>query len=324
MQPTERNIRFTCESQKVTLVDSAALLSEVNRRAYRQGMEYAYDSLEMFQNQAGAEAVLSVYRLPQTWVTTNAWVKTFHAWKDQRDSALAESDSWSVEAKYSDFKCYYNISHATGSTPGGVTLNIADCIDVMTRAEAQAVDPDARSEWMYSEVTVPTTSGDWTSGAQDMQVGILGPDVGVYAGMIHNYALSRARPHPADPSTVDGAEEGLFNRMRSAPPAYAEDIIEDVMDRNEAPPYIVGGLDSAEEFYLGGSNSPLTDYKGTRVDRLICTASSILTSDSTRAFTAYCGLIYIFNDSEEDVEVQLTFTPGNYKGVAARPMQDVN
>lgn len=324
MQPTERNIRFTCESNKVTLVDSAALLSEVNRRSYRQGMEYAYDSLEMFQNESGAEAVLSIYRLPQTWVTTNAWVKTFHAWKDQRDSAMAESESWSVEAKYADFKIYYNKAHASGVTPGGGVLLIANSIDVMTRAEAQAVDPDARSEWLYSEVTVPATSGGYTSGAVDLQVGMLGPNVSDYRGMIHNYALSRARPHTADPSVVDGAEEGLFNRMRAAPPVYAEDIIEDVMDRNDAPPYIVGGLDSPAEFYLGGSNSPLADYKGTRLDRLICTSSSILTSDSTRPFTAYCGLIYIYNDSEADVEVQLTFTAGKYKGVAARPMQEVN
>lgn len=323
-QPAERILRFTVVPNEVTIVDTADMLSQLNRRAYRQGMEYAYDRLEMFQNQSQSAAELTVYRLPQTWVSANTWVKAFSVWRHQRMEAMDDSDSWSMEAAYADFKIYYNESHYSGTTPGGTNVNNAQPIECFTASAALAIDPESRTEWQYANFQIP-----YATSAAAQHGGMLGPDVSDYRGLIHNYALSRARVNPEDPSIVDatGAGQfsgGLFNQMRASPTALTEDIIENIQSRNDSPPYVVGGVDSAFEFYLGGSQNPITDYVGTRVDRLICTSSSILTSDSTAPFTAYLGLLYIYMEGDDNVECQLTCSPGSYKGVAARVMQDVN
>lgn len=325
-QPAERILRFTVPPNEVTIVDTADMLSQLNRRAYRQGMEYAYDRLEMFQNQSQSAAELTVYRLPQTWVVANTWVKSFSAWRHQRLEAMDDSDSWSMEAAYADFKIYYNESHQSGTTPGGQTVNNAQPIECFTASGALAIDPESRKEWQHANFQIINVGSNSSSSKHG---GMLGPDFGDYSGLVHNYALSRARVNPEDPSIVDqsGAGQfagGLFNQMRASPAALSEDIMEHIQSRNDSPPYVVGGVDSEFEFYLGGSQNPISDYVGTRVDRLVCTASSILTSDSTAPFTAYLGLLYIYMEGDDNVECQLTCSPGSYKGVAARVMQDVN
>ena len=331
MQPCERDIWITVPAtaqSDYAVVDTASCLSQLNRRAYRQGYEFAYESVEVFQTDAVDDVFVTVSRFPNTWVTVNAWTKAYHAWKDQQDDAMDEGDSWSMRAKYRDFKICYNDGHATGNWAGG-TGNVTQPTPhgLLSLAQANVIDADAAMDWTYSEFVVPNVTG--AGGVTEEYLGhMLADDSSASKGLILAYAESRARPHPQDPSTMvnPGAsvpDGGLFTEMIDVGEDMLE-IMDNVTGRNNSPPYLVGGTDSDDEFYPGGQNS---DFGGNGVEIDILTVRGnnlVLSSDRTGAFTALCGLLWIENSSEGDVVVRIRVAPGNYQGVLARPMSEAN
>jgi hypothetical protein len=100
------------------------------------------------------------------------------------------------------------------------------------------------------------------------------------------------------------------------------EIQESIRDQNESPPYVVGSVDSDEEFYPWGENQG--GVKGNQLDYLIVRAGATIATDSTGPFTAYCGLLFFDNGTGAGVQARLKFSAGDYKGVMARPMQEVN
>lgn len=329
LSPAERIIEISIPSNEFAIIDTSWCLSQINRRSYRQGFEYAYDKLELFQTDPTVSAVLNVYRLPATWVSYNAWVKAYSHWKEQQDDAMAEADTWSMRAKYRDFKIVYNLGHSTGLN-SGVTLTQPTPSGSLSLAAAQAIDAGADIDWEYSLVTVPNVGGN-TGTAEEYLVGMLGDDSGTYKGIIKAYADSRARPFPNDPSTVTQAggsqiDGGLYAEMQDVGEDYDE-IMSNVTTRNNSPPYIIGSVDSTHEFYPGGSN--MGSDNGVQLDRLRVSASTAgtnnpLSTDQTGSFTALCGLILLYNESEGPNVVRLHCSPGDYHGVLARPMGDGN
>lgn len=329
IKPAERMIEFALAPNSYTIVDTASLLSQINRRAYRQGMEFAYDKLEIFQTDPAEESLVRVYTLPNTWVTVNAWVKAYEMWKQQQEEAMESADSWSIRASYRDFKVYYNQGHYEGAQ-GGFDVNTAVPAGVITLAAAQAIDADAQMDWLYSTFVVPNDEGS-AGTTETYFAGILGPDdLGdEYRGLIHAYAQSRARPHPTDPSfvntntssTIDG---GLYAEMADVGSDLKE-VMDGVTGQNNSPPYVVGGTVSTHEFYPGGSN--LGNANGVERDWLTVraiTAGNPLFTDQINGFTALLGLMMLYNDGNASVTCRLHCSPGNYLGVAARPMGDAN
>ena len=327
MSPAERIIEVSIPSNEYAVIDTAWCLSQINRRSYRQGYEYAIDKLELFQTDPTVAATLNIYRLPATWVSYNSWVKAYSHWKEQQDDAMAETGTFSMRAKYRDFKIVYNLGHATG-LQGGVAVTQPVPAGSMSLADAQAIDVEAEFNWDYSQMVVPNVTG--AGGVtQEYIVGLIGPDSGTYKGLIHAYADSRSRPFPEDPSTVtptgSNLDGGLYAAMQDVGEDFDE-VMENVTERNNSPPYLVAGIDSPSEFYPGGSI--MGSDKGVWMDRLRVAASTSvnnpLSTDSTGSFTALCGLILVFNESESSNVVRLHCSPGDYHGVLARPMGDGN
>lgn len=320
----ERVLNFTIPSG-LSVMDSAHNISQINRMSFRQGMEYAYDGLEIFSLDPESTGLVQVYRLPQTWVSANAWYKAFRVWKDQRDDAMRESGlSYSTEGKYSDFKIYYNLGHQSG-TQAGEIVQVINPNSFITRAQAQVIDAGAEMEWAYSTFVVPNVGG--TGGTtEEYYGGLIGSDSGTYKSLILAYAESRARPFPLDPSNLEPASAshvpgGLFAEMQDVGEDLHE-VISGVREQNDSPPYVVGGVDSAEEFYPWGENQG--NVKGNMLDYLIVRSGSTIATDSTGPFTAFCGLLFFDNTTGTSLQARLKFSAGEYKGVMARPMQDVN
>lgn len=325
LQPCERMLNLTIPDG-LSAIDSSWLLSQQNRRAYRQGMEYAFANFEIMQPITAAGGLVRVYVIPRTWVSANAWVKAYSVWRNQRHEAMAESETWSRQGKYADFKVYFNSGHATGTDPSGLPVNAIEAPnDYLTLAGATVVDPGAQVEWAYSTFVVPNVSG--SGGTTEEFYGLMtGPDSGTAKSLITAYAESRARPFPLDPSNVEMASPGivpggLFAEMIDVGEDMLE-ILEGISDQNDSPPYVVGGVDSNAEFYPGGMVQG--SDRGMLEDYLIIRASTALATDSTGPFTAYCGLLFIDNGTGESIQAQLEFAPGPYQGVMARKMQDVN
>ena len=206
MKPCERIIRLSIPTG-YSVHDTAWSLSQQNRMSFRQGMEYAYDTLEIFGLDPASEGAIDVYRLPNTWVTANAWVKSYHVWKNQQDEALEAGDAESTVARYRDFKLYYNKAHIDGSHEGTSTVQIHPS-GFLDEAAAQLIDAGAAMDWEYSQFVIPNYQGS-AGVAVEADGYLLGPDVGSDFGLIHNYAMSRARPHPLDPSRVSDADPAV-------------------------------------------------------------------------------------------------------------------
>jgi len=325
MQACERMLEFILPAGEYSVIDTAWALSTVNRRSYRQGFEYAFDKLEIFQTNPLEEAIVDVCRLPHTWVCTNAWVKAYHNWKAQQDDALEDSDTWSARAAYRDFKICYNHGHATGSMNGQtVTIN-PSLVGVISLPAAQVIDPNAMQSWEYSEFVVPNLTG--LVGVTEEYIGyMLGPDAVPGKGLIQAYAESRARPHPRDPSVVTEAHPdtppgGLYAEMQDVGEDLVE-VLDNVRYQNDEPPYVIAGSNSEFEFYPGGGSD--TGMFGVCMDTLVVRASSFLSTDAMGSFTAPCGLIWLHNDGEANTTVRLWCSPGPYQGVMARSMLEAN
>lgn len=297
--------------------------------SFRQGREYAYDGIEIFSLDPATEGLLQVSKLPNTWVTVNSWEKAFAAWRRQRHDALDETMSASTTAKYADFKIYYNSGHQSGTIFGQPVAELSPN-SFMDLAAAQVIDPGAGMEWEHSTITVPNVAGQSGTTA-DYELHMIGNDSGTSKSLIKAYAESRARPFPLDPSTVAGSSStsnpgGLYAEMFDVGEDMVE-IIDSIRDQNESPPYLVGGVDSAEEFYPWGmqaQQSVAGSIHGNQLDYLIVRAGATVATDSTGPFTALCGLIWFSNGTGDSLQAKIKVSVGDYKGVMSRSMMEVN
>lgn len=334
LQPAERILEISVPQNHYTVVDTAQLLSQINRKAYRQMYEYAYDKIELVQLDPSVQSTLKIYRFPQNWVTANAIVKAFKHWNAQQMEALRESGTQSVSAGYRDFKVVYNVGHATGSFAGG-TSNVSNATlsteCVATLADAQTVDGGAVQQWSYSEFVVPNVTG--SGGTTAEYIGnVLGDDGSNCKGLIKAYAESRARPQPIDPSIVGQPSTnhvlgGLYGEMQDVGEDLVE-IIDNAAYRNNNPPYVLGSAGSEFEFYPGGSQGGTltTGVNGILQDELQVRAGTgtSLSQDATGPFSAYCGLLWLSNSGDASVTVRVHVAAGTYQGVMARSMLEVN
>lgn len=328
LKPVERTISFTIPLG-FSVMDTAQCLAMQNRMAFRQGYEYAYETLEIYGTDSAKDGEVNVFRLPNTWVTCNSWVKSYHIWKDQQDDALEEGSAESIVARYRDFKIYFNVGHLDGNFDGTTVTQLYPD-GFLSEAGAQAIDADAAMEWDYAQFVIPNYGGA-AGTTVEADVFMLGPDVGSNYGLIHNYALSRSRPHPLDPSRVSEAsptipDGGLFMEMQDVGENLVE-VIDNASLKNQAAPYVIGGTDSEFEFYPWGANQPAGAVQpefGVRQDKLIVRSGSTIATDQTGPFTALCGLLFFQNGADQILSASLKVAPGPYKGVMARPMQEVN
>ena len=310
LKPAERSMEFIIEEAGIYYLDLANSLSRINRAAYRQGYDYAVERIELFStsNTSTDSSSITIERLPAGWVTANAWVKAFKAWQKQQRDAMDDTGGESLLGKYNDFKIYMDSVHPEVAVPFLTPNGFA------TLATAQITDPTAVADWDYSQFVLPQVDG-----ITDEYFGhIVGPDTATSKGLIHNYALSRSRPQAHDPNVVGivGESTGLYGDMEDVGHDMDE-IMDNVQYRNNTPPYIVGDR-SNFEWYPGGAD----DGGLTWVDTLLVRGGATLSTDATGGFTALCGLIKMVADGPAVIKV--TMMPGLYKGVMARPLQEVN
>ncbi len=285
-------------------VDIAQCLSIVNRRMYRQGMNYAVGSIEFYSVQGGR---VEVNIVPRTWVADNATTKAFEAWKDQRAEVLKESPS--LKAKWSDFKIFLDPQHVTN----GVGLNL-------TPTDSNG-GPYALGEWNESNFVVPVDGGAAGAGsAQEVTMHVVGDHMpaGSFntattsASLIKSYADSRAIILSPDPVQPSGYNTNMYIR-ESSHDEMAIDIIQNVTNLNDEPPY-----DRA--LYPGGAtNAPEPEY----VDQAIISNygdASVFSKGVIGSFIAPLGLLKITGqnfDADNTISMVINMVPGNYKGILA-------
>ncbi len=175
-------------------IDLSQVASLMNRRFYRQGINWAVAGMKILTPE-GTTGGVTISKLPNTWVMSNSWEKGFRHWQKMNNEALAESES--VRPRFLDFKIYADDTHHAS----GYGANL---LPFSTAGLATA------GEWEPSKFQIPDTTT--ASGVQDREVIAVGsnyPGVGPSGlnavSLIEGYAASRALPEINDPNTPTDA-----------------------------------------------------------------------------------------------------------------------
>jgi hypothetical protein len=291
-------------------IDLSQVASLVNRRFYRQGINWAVGGFKVFSLQPGQ---VNIGKLPNTWVMSNAWEKGFRAWQRMNNEALEESES--VRPKFLDFKVYADHQHATA----GVAANL------MPVSLAGAVATPG--EWKMSTYNVPDPTAA-TYGVYEREIIATGPS---YPGagasginsvsLIEGYAASRGLPDVLDPNVPDDASdadgvtpENWMSALFNDGTEQVADTLEDLITENNIAPYPFenDGIHTDTQ-YPGGANQ-LTGLEWHDFVQIFETnVTSGVSVQRLKGGNFPCGLIAFdwSPASSSNILIQIDLIPGN-------------
>ena len=306
-------------------IDLSQVASIVNRRFYRQGINWAVAGFK-FLSTSNFQGAIGIHKLPNTWVMANSWEKSMRAWLKMTREAMEET---SVRPKFLDFKIYADVDHHAA----GYSANL------LPLAQAGVYAP---GEWEPSEVYTPNGPNfpGNTTNFELIAVGANFPGVGASGldavSLIEGYAASRGLPNILDPNTPDDAldadgstPENWIGAMFNDGTDQDSEVIEDLITKNNVSPYpfengpIVGGGTYGDTMYPGGANQGT----GLQVhDYAYVTATSIGGQSRLKGGNFPCGLIRIDTTSSGEVGgwvLTLDLVPGHHRGYLCEPMTEM-
>ncbi len=304
-------------------IDLSQVASLVNRRFYRQGINWAVGGITVYSNDPCS---FNIAKLPNTWVMSNAWEKGFRAWQRMNNDALAESES--VRPKFLDFKIFANDFHHEN----GFGAN--------QMPDSATGDTATPGEWESSKFVIPTSGT--TGAATDFEIVATGasfPGVGASGlnavSLIEGYAASRGLPEVMDPNTpADASDVGptatpenwlgsIFNEGTD----QDKEVLADMIAENNIAPYpfegaTVGGVTFTDTQYPGGANQ----MSGLQVHDIgIISPTTVGGTTRLQGGNFPCGLMEI-NVSAENaptMTLQIELIPGSHRGYLCESMTEM-
>ena len=297
--------------------DLSQIACLVNRRFYRQGLNWAVAGIKVL-SQTGFVGAITCSKLPNTWVMSNAWEKSFRAWQRMNNEALEEAES--VRPRFLDFKVYADATHHTA----GYGANL-----LPLSAEGVAFTP---GEWESSKISIPLVSpaGVFQPGETvERELIAVGPS---YPGaspattfdalsLIEGYASSRALPDVRDPNNP----EDLEDTGGGTPENWIQAIFnEDMRTENNIAPYPFenDGV-NLDTMYPGGAN------QGTGLqihDVNYISNTTIGGHTRIKGGNFPCGLVrFDINNTGEtsNLIIQIDLMPGSHRGYLAQNMTEM-
>ncbi len=302
-------------------IDLSQAASLVNRRFYRQGINWAVAGFKVTSLQPGS---VTMGKLPNTWVMSNAWEKGMRAWQRMNKDAVDETES--IRPKFLDFKVYADSQHHTAGT--------ADNLLPLSYGGI----PAFAGEWEMSKYVIPRTDGtDDVYSREIIATGGNYPGAGASGlnavSLIEGYAASRSLPDVLDPNvpddaaSVDGATpqnflQALFNEGTEQDSAVLDDMI---AENNIAPYPFENDGTNTDTMYPGGANQ----LEGLEWHDLV----QIYETNATQGVGVQrlkggnfpCGLIAIdwSPASSANLVIQIDLIPGNHRGYLCEPMTEM-
>ncbi len=301
-----------------TYVDLSQVASLVNRRFYRQGINWAVAGFKLLTN-AGDVGGLTIQKLPNTWVMSNAWEKSFRTWTRMNDAALEENES--IKPRFLDFKVFADHAHA-------VAGRAANLLPISFTGGAAVP-----GEWQMSRIVVPetTTAIGAVTEFELVATGASNPGAGASGlnskSLIEGYAASRGLPNVLDPNTPDDAANYGENWMMAI---FNEGTLQDATVNDEmitenaiAPyPFENDGV-NLDTMYPGGANQ----LAGLQIHDLEnVTSTTIGGTTRFKGGNFPCGLIKFSatNWSQASVVTLLIdLIPGHHRGYLCEPMTEM-
>ena len=277
-------------------IDLSQVASLVNRRFYRQGINWAVAGFKIFTATPGA---VSIHKLQNTWVTSNAWEKAFRKWNKQQMDAVEDMGAQSAVAKFRDFKIHMDATHVTAGFVGNllpIDGNIA------------AILP---GEWDASQVVIPNDGAPGVTNEYFVQMN--GASTAAAKSIIGGYVFSRSYPQSPDPVSP-AVETSWLNRMFDVGDEN-DDVLDNATDRNDELPY-----DQTQ--YPGSSGN----FTGLQIhDQSTVTATTIGGTTRLKGGNFPCGLVRIQHNPLEssNLVIQIDLILGNHRGYLCEPMTEM-
>lgn len=317
------------ESKHIDLSQCASLL---NRRFYRQGLNWAVSSIKLTTE--GASGSVSINKLPNTWVMSNAWEKSFRAWQKMVKEATLDT---SVKPKFLDYKIYMNQDHH----------NVGFDANLMPHSAADLNNPIQQAtpgEWSSAKFIIPNTVAGASGGILNFEAIAVGdsfPGAGATGldavSIIQGYANSRALPNIQDPNVPDDSDNAGGNSPDNWIAAIDNEgtlqdqvVLDDMITENTQAPYPFEngtdpstGLPFGDTMYPGGANqlSTLEIH-----DQNYITTTTIGGATHFTGGNFPCGLIELSTfgfKAGDDLLWEITLVPGSHRGYLAEPMTEM-
>ncbi len=323
IQPAVQTLTFSIPndaSNSRSYIDLSQCASIINRRFYRQGINWAVAG---FKVSAGSAGVVNIVKLPNTWVTSNAWEKSFRAWDRQQKEDLDEAGAESGMAKFRDFKVFMEPNHVDKYLLSGNNLNLTNLLPYFVDAAAAPVGT-AGGEWEPSQIVVPNTTAD-ASGSLVLPREYLLHMVGVNnnggfsRGILEGYADSRAYPQSPDPVAPDlGGGDNWLRDMFNVGDDNSE-VIRNATDKNDELPY-------PQVDYPGGETQMAGLQPHDYVTIFETNATNGIGIQRLKGGNFPCGLIGIDwypSQGTTNLTLQIDLVPGNHRGYLCEPMTEM-
>ena len=297
IEPAVQTYQFAVDpsTSAYQYIDTMQVASLLNRRAMRQGHNVAVAGFTILST---TPQNILIEKLPNTWVTSASWEKSFRAWDRQRDEVLEDAETGSVEARYADFKVYFDEVHKTiGSLiPNAVTLP----------GPGTGTLPD----WDYSRIVIPNDSAVGVNG--EYYLHMIGPDVSNSKGVISGYASSRAVPTSPDPETPATVVTANWLNAMFDVGDNNEDVLDLAVYNNRNLPY-------DQTAYPGE-----TFFETEIVDFASVTATTVGGMTRAKGSTFPCGLIKLnLSESTQPFVLLVHMVPGPARGYMAESMVEM-
>ncbi len=330
IQPAVHTLTFTTPvaTDPVTydgtwFIDLSQVASIVNRRFYRQGLQWAVSNIKVASSRGGT---VYIEKLPNTWVMSNAWEKGFRSWQKMNKDALSEAPS--VKPKFLDFKIYADGRHHQA----GFAANLLP-ID-------SAGNTATPGEWESSKVIIPFTTSDpgQAYSAEIVATGPNDPGVSPVTGydaksLIEGYAASRGLPNIEDPNTPADAvvdAENWMTTMFNEGTKQDDYVLDDMTTENNIAPYpFENGDDGAggvysDTMYPGGANQLSGLEFHDFVNLVSYSGNDNVSVQNLKGGMFPCGLIGItWDGTESNLTIQIDLVPGSHRGYVCAPMTDM-
>ncbi len=323
IQPAVKTLMFTLPIGDST-VDLSQCASLVNRRFYRQGLNWAVAGFTFFTS-SDANGAIGVSKIPDTWICSNAWHKGFVAWTDMQNKALQDSES--VKPKFNDFKVFMDdIHHTAGSAANLIPEDaLGNQFTLGTWDMSNMIIPDDTVVGNTRDREIIWTGANYPgSGASGLNA----------VSLVEGYAASRGLPDirdpnvPADAADADGIDpENWIGALDNEGLDQDHNVLEDMITENTNAPYpFENGENSAgttftDTQYPGGANNA-PGLQPHEVAFVSPTTVGGRTSVPGGNFQG--GLIRLTNNtSDATATMFIHLVPGPHRGYMCQPMQDV-
>jgi len=333
IQPSEMTLTFATlsgapGSTVTSFIDLSQVASLVNRRFYRQGINWAVAGFKILgpslATGQSAKATIAIEKLPNSWVMSNSWEKSFRTWNKMNKDALDEAES--VRGRFLDFKIYADADHHQAGF--GANLLPVNAGGVATVGE-----------WIPSEIRVPNSAtNNTTSGFELVAVGANYPGVSASSGkdavsLIQGYANSRALPSESDPNTPadaldagpSGTPENWMSALHNDGITQDSEVLTDITAYDQPPYPFENDGTAVTSMYPGGE----TQMAALMIhDQARMSSTTIGGTTYMKGGNFPCGLIKLSHvvhteSIAHNIIVQVDLVPGKHRGYLCESMTEM-